>query len=102
MIKTIYIVKGSSGDYEDRYEWEVKGFFNEAKANDLLNQLKVLADQTHAKHFLDEDEGTDYSKYSKMEEELYPLLQKLDSRVSISYPGVSYSIDTLDVEVDDE
>lgn len=102
MIKTIYIIKGSSGDYEDRYEWEVKGFFNQNKANDLLKKLQELADKTHAKHFLNEDEGTDYSKYFKMEEELIPILNNLDPKASISYPGIHYSLETLDVEVDDE
>lgn len=103
MTKTIYLITGTTGDYEDTYEWNVKGFENKDKADLLLKKLNDLAQKGHVGNY-----GSNYSERSsrmgeilKAQEKVAKQLRKLDPKASVSGSGTNYSIETLEIETED-
>ena len=88
-MKTVYLVQGRTGCYEDRYIWIAKSFFSEKKAKDLCEELNKVARKSLAKNL---------SKEYQTEEEVEEELIKLDPKAKIDFPGTSYNVENIEVE----
>lgn len=102
MEKIIYIVEGSTGEWEDSYSWNVKGFFNKETAEELCLKLNTIAQKANAGNFGDDwDERMNNSEAMyKVQAEVETELQVLDPSASVNFPGTNYSIKELILEVD--
>ena len=82
----IYIVTGSTGEYDDRYEWNVKAFSSKEKADDLCGELNKLT------------EGASKLSYKERDELAEAVQESLDPKCSIDYTGTYYNIEELEVD----
>lgn len=82
----IYIVTGSTGEYDDRYEWNVKAFSSKEKADNLCGVLNKLMEGAR---------DLTYKERSKLEEKIQ---KSLDLKCSIDYTGTYYNIEELEVD----
>lgn len=82
----IYIVAGSTGEYDDRYEWNVKAFSSKEKADDLAGALNKLT------------EGANKLKHKERYELQEMIQESLDCLCSIDYTGVYYNVQILELE----
>lgn len=98
--KKIYLVKGSTGEWEDHYKWTAKAFFNKDKAEALCKQLNTIAKKSHAGNFGSNSESRNYDAMYKAQEKVQEELNKIDPQASVNFPGTSYSIEELEVEVE--
>lgn len=87
----IWIVNGTSGDYDDRYDWPVGAFLEEKKAyewcksaNELLKTFKL-----HMNEFC----GLKQEERQYFEQEF----KKMDPSINLSYTGVEYYISFVDL-----
>ena len=90
-MKKIYIVEGTTGEYEDREEWSVVAFKTKAKAK---KHVKKANDWLLEKGFhRSQEQGPDrYSQIGKNLENPY------DPRMYYDYTGVEYNFYALDLE----
>lgn len=96
---TIYLVKGSTGDYEDTYNWVAKAFTNKQKAEDFCKQLNDIAQRSHVGNFGSTYNSRDYNKVYDVQEEVAEELNKIDPKASVHGSGTSYNIEELEVEL---
>lgn len=97
----VYIVVGHTGEYEDKYEWNAFAFTSLEKAeskkkegNDLLNKMRDESEvKSGAYYHLPHDDR------EKMEEYMQ---NNFDKRCSVDYTGSYYTVDELDVELENE
>lgn len=82
----IYIVTGSTGEYDDRYEWNVKAFSSKEKADDLCGALNKLM------------EGASKLKHKERYELQEMIQESLDRLCSIDYTGTYYNIEILELD----
>jgi hypothetical protein len=83
---TIYIVVGSTGEYEFHTRWNVKAFVNEQKALELNQKLNALV------------EGSGKLHPPESEPLAEAIRNSLDPKCSIDYTGTEYNIEVLELE----
>ena len=82
----VYIVTGHTGEYEDRWDWNVKAFTSKEKADNLCEALNVL---------VKDSKELDWDDRDKLVEKIQ---QSLDPMCSIDYTGTYYKVDQLEVD----
>lgn len=75
----IFIVVGSTGEYSDYSEWNVLGFVDKLKADEMIKKLNNIIDTTVGRG------------------EIERRLKEIDPVAFIDYTGISYRIDELEV-----
>ena len=80
------MVKGSTGEYDDRYDWIAKAFFDRERADDMAGGLNVL---------LQDSRKLSYEEKNKLES---LIVETLDPQCSIDYTGTYYIVKELEVE----
>jgi hypothetical protein len=95
----IYLVKGTTGDYDDTYRWVAKAFTNKQKAEDLCSKLNSIAQRSHVGNFGSTYDSRDYDQVYRVQEEVAEELQKIDPKASVHGSGTSYKIEELEVEI---
>ena len=95
----VYIVVGHTGEYEDRYEWNAFAFTSLEKAeskmkegNDLLAELLGKCERTSYRSYMSDE----------IDKALEYMQNNFDKRCSVDYTGSYYTVDKLDVEVENE
>jgi len=117
-MKTIYIVVGGSGQYEDYFEWDVKAFISKAKAEELLKileeELKRVVEHNKMvceKHPLPKNDGSfrdrrgrahegwkeEFSRILKLREEEITTNQ-YDSKMDGDLESASYFLKELELD----
>jgi len=81
----IYLVEGSTGEYDDRCEWIVKAFISAAKAAEFVGACQKEADKL--------EKETPYHNYEARRNEKHSL----DPYYRRDYTGVKYGF--FDVEL---
>lgn len=84
----VWIVEGSTGEYEDRCEWIVKGFVSKEHAMSLRTKLESVLKEEELHR---ENMGLNY-------DDIPDKLLQLDPDASVDYTGASYSLYSIDVE----
>lgn len=87
---TIYTVEGSTGEYSDRYNWVVYGFFSLEKAQDYLNKIE----ETY-KSFDQNKPG--FYRSSIEQRDLKAAMEPLDPSFCEDYTGTFYHISELEI-----
>lgn len=95
----IYLVKGSTGDYDDTYRWVAKAFTNKQKAEDFCKVLNDIAQRSHAGNFGDTYGSRDNDLMYQVQEEVMEELRIIDPKSSVSGSGTRYKIEELEVEL---
>lgn len=93
------MVKGTTGDYEDTYNWVAKAFTNKQKAEERCQKLNDIAQRSHAENFGNTYDSRDTDTMYQMQEEVSEELQKIDPKSSVHGSGTSYKIEELEVEI---
>ncbi len=101
MTKTIYLVKGRTGEWDDSYAWVAKAFLKQEKATSFCETLNTIADKSHAKHFGSDSSTRDEKKMYRTQEKVRVELLKLDPQASVSFPGTSYKVEELIVDMEE-
>lgn len=83
MEKFVYIVVGSTGEYEDRTEWNVKAFTSDTTAEALAERLNRWCGEHHV---ATGDEKPDLNIEEKPGE---------DPDFRVSYTGTEYGIEAV-------
>jgi hypothetical protein len=78
----IYLVVGSTGEYDDYRTWTVKAFKNKEKAEEFKKACQDISDN--------------YSKQSYFD--LINPESELDSNFTMDYNGVEYYVETVSFE----
>lgn len=84
----VWIVEGSTGEYEDRREWIVKAFVSKEHAMSLRTKLESVLKEEELHR---ENMGLNY-------DDIPDKLLQLDPHASVDYTGASYSLYSIDVE----
>jgi hypothetical protein len=83
----VYLVKGHTGEYDDRSEWIAKAFLLEEKADDMKGGLNILLEKS--------GNGMSYEERDLLEA---IIRETLDPRCSIDYTGTYYTIEEVEVQ----
>lgn len=104
MEKIIYIVEGNTGDWEDSYSWNVKGFFNQAKADELCQKLNKIAEKGHIGNFGStwEERSSHTRTILDTQEKIEAELQEFDPSARIIDSGTTYRVISVTIEMDNE
>ena len=88
MLTKVFVVSGSSGEYEDRHSWTVSAFFVEALAEELATKLNdwCMAERVHSDIPREEQACS------------LDLTCPLDPHFHASYTGARYRVWSLNVE----
>lgn len=89
---TVYVVRGSTGEYSDRSEWPVRAFMSETEA-----QALVLAATDRARAI--EYERRDRCDLVGVDSR---LTNEYDSNMSMDYNGTFYNYETVELVGNDE
>lgn len=100
MQKTVYLVRGSTGEYDDHYSWVAKAFEDQGKAEDFCIQLNNIAQRAHAGNFGKDWASRNNDAMYQVQEEVSEELRHLDPKASVSTPGTSYRVEPLEVEME--
>lgn len=92
----VYVVQGSTGEYSDRDEWCVRGYYDEDKAKAAVVSLSEWAANLFtATKIL----GNEYDDgYEEWKRTTYPEIFELDQHFKQDYTGTYYSYSTIEVE----
>lgn len=85
MSKTIYVVYGSTGEYEDKREWYLGYYISEEKAKSKVKELNAMCDE-YGVSFKKMDEF-DSNIVDKISEK---IRKTVDKHCYIDYTGVGY------------
>ena len=96
----IYIVKGSTGDYEDSYQWIAKAYSDKEKAETYYKKLNDIAQKSHAGNFGKTYGERDHSLMYQEQEKVAEELSVLDPKSAVRGPGTSYKIEELEVDTE--
>ena len=116
-MKTVYCIKGTIGDYEDRFEYVAKAFFNKERAKECLAQCQeeskrfgdFIIDEFRDKsinRYVGLDNNSSDEDYERVDMECNKLYEeKLAEIVTIDGTGFSneyeqpfYFLTTIEVE----
>lgn len=75
----IYVVIGSTGQYDDRYEWVARAFTSQEAAQDFVNEASAIARREFQR-----------AKESPLGFWSYVRKHELDPNFSLDYTGTSY------------
>ena len=97
----VYIVVGHTGEYEDRCEWNAFAFTSLEKAESKMKQGNELLNKMRDEINLERGcAGFLPNMYTdKIEEH---MRDNFDKACSIDYTGSYYTVEELDVEVENE
>lgn len=88
---TVYIVQGSTGEYEDYTKWIAKAFLSKDKAENFMSKCVE-----YAKYMIEEDrhpeDGMIYPRW------MFEKYCSPDSNFTIDYTGTFYCIYAVEVE----
>lgn len=84
----VYLVKGNTGEYEDRSDWVVKAYTSSEKASDLVGALNILV------------EGAGKLDYDERDDLVEKIRETLDPDCDIDYTGDYYNIEIIEVDDD--
>ena len=105
-MKTIYLIKGQTGEYDDYGDWEYKVFADKAVAerecerlNDILKKHKVHTDDYDRMYIV---EHGDYSITKELRKSAEEELSKFDHMITIDYTGAHYYITELELVEEDK
>lgn len=87
MDKIIYVVRGSTGEYSDRYEWIVKAFTDKVTAQWFVNDCSAIARDEFANAEENEEGFFSYKVYSE-----------LDPKFSMDYTGTNYYLEEVELQ----
>lgn len=90
----VWIVEGSTGEYEDRQQWIVKAFASEEQAEALQARLN----QARLNNILKENQLHYYNVTERDDYRIPNELLDLDQNAEVDYTGASYSLYSIDVE----
>lgn len=79
----IWIVQGSTGEWSDRSEWNVKAFKDKEKAQELINLLETAYQQ-----FPQDVQG--YTRPDKQQKRLHKTMGEIDPGFREDYTGTHY------------
>lgn len=84
MTVKIFIVVGSTGEYSDRYQWNVGAYYSEKAARDHADMASEEAWRLHKSRS---------SKHSSIEEGA----NKYDLKMTMSYTGADYYVHEAEI-----
>lgn len=87
----IYVVRGCTGEYSDRFEWLVRAFTEEGKAQEFVSKLDEWCRLHNVNRRDDRGKMVDYSHRSK-------LASPLDPNFCCNYTGTWYEYETVELE----
>jgi hypothetical protein len=87
-METIHLVRGSTGEYSDRYEWLVAAFSTKEAAEQYITKLKTIYQQ-----FPQEECG--YQREDEEREQLQKVMEVFDPDFSEDYTGTFYYYDSV-------
>lgn len=92
----VYVVVGSTGEFDARSSWNVEAFASRERAQRLCDFLNMAL-----KHYCCHRTILDTEKYNpSLKEECLKILELLDSKARIDYTGSNYYI--VDIPFKDE
>jgi hypothetical protein len=86
MDKIIYVVRGSTGEYSDRWEWLVKAFTDKITAENFVNDCSAIA----RREFDNANKSSSFWGYEKSSE--------LDPNFSMDYTGTNYYLEEVELQ----
>lgn len=91
----VFVVMGATGEYSDRYEWPVRAFLDEGKA-----QALVAAADEDARAWLarSADHWQQYMNFRELSETEKAELFPHDPHFSMDYTGTSYYVMKVELE----
>lgn len=93
MMRMLYVVKGATGEYADRREWTVCGYFDKAKAEQHMSNLNALAEALlPPRHD---------PQFWTLLESATTALREVDPQGSVDYTGTWYDIEDVPVVVEE-
>lgn len=90
----IYIVKGTTGEYSDRAEWDVKAFEKEETAQTFCAELNALA-EVHTEREHNSFASKRYVTWESMRV-VAEALEPLDPKARCDYTGLTYAVEELE------
>lgn len=85
----VWIVEGSTGEYEDRQQWIVKAFASEERAEALQARLNDILKENQL-HYYNVTERDDYRVPNE--------LLDLDQNAEVVYTGACYYVYSIEIE----
>lgn len=104
-MKEIWIVKASSGQYEDRWEWDVMAFSTEDAAQEYLSStpkinFQAIGELQRTKHerlevFYQEHSTDNFTdeQWAEYDDKIEALGNKAKSEVQLKYPDADLTVD---------
>lgn len=89
-MKTIYLVRGVTGEWDDRQDWTVNAFSDPIAAQMFIGQLECVL-REYGAWSPEKDKDVDYDTRRLAER----ALRDLDSCVVVDYTGTSYYMDKV-------
>jgi len=97
MIRTIYVVSGTCGEYSDRSEWTVKAFTTRESANAFADRLVATMQELGARRVRNEP-GWVFPERFSAPQKIHDAMGALDPSFSTDYTGTSYTVYPVDLE----